>query len=88
MIKQTPLVNSKSAENIYILCLNPNCPKSKERCLDGRSLRLHPSECSKYFYPTQSILENDWMKLSDYPNDPLGIAVNNKNKKTDSRTYL
>lgn len=63
---------------IIIMCLNPNCKLPNNRCLDSFSIRTHPSDCSRHYFPADLILNTPWTLIPDYPSDPLGVSVAKK----------
>jgi hypothetical protein len=36
--------------SIIVLCMNPDCSTPDSRCMDSRTLRTHPSDCSRHYF--------------------------------------
>ena len=74
--------------DIFVLCLNPRCPRPTNRCLDGCTIRTHPTDCSRYYYSADMIMETPWQEIPDYPSDPIGMAVGKKIDKTKNESFF
>lgn len=73
---------------MYIVCLNPHCLRTTERCLTTRTLHAHPPECSQFYYPADEIINTHWTKLQKYPPDSLGAAARKKFEEGKEGNYL
>ena len=67
-----------SDKRVYIVCLNPHCPRGDQRCLTTSTLHNHPSDCSSFFYPADEITSHHWTELDKYPMDKLGVSAKKK----------
>lgn len=77
---------SHSPSDPILVCLNPSCPAPEQRCLDSRSLRTHPSDCSRHYFPVDTIASTPWAQIPDYPSDPLGIAISKKIRQMGTKS--
>ncbi len=77
-----------SSSKVYIVCLNPFCPKEKERCMDSIKLQNHPEECCHHYFPAELIMKTDWKHIENYPSDALGQSVKEKYLKSSSNSFI
>jgi hypothetical protein len=67
-----------NSNSILVICMNPACPAPHLRCMDSRTLRTHPPDCSRHYFSADTIINNKWTNIQDYPSDPTGISVSRK----------